>query len=327
MKSFAFLFLRGAAAALIAGAVACSDAETDNRAQNGLDAAPVASWSIAPQGDLNGFFDCLAAEGMSLISAHRGGPYPGYPENALETMAALLAEMPAIMEIDLAQSADGVLYLMHDATLGRTTTGAGEVDSLPWADIKKLRLEDNDGTETPFAPTRFSDALAWAEGRTIVQLDIKPSARYEDVAAEIKNQDAEDRVMLIASSLASAKKLHRLLPRTMISLSLASQSELNRAVASGVPGERLLAFTGTQAPNPRLYSVLEGQDIEVIFGTLGGPGSIDGDIARSGEDARYSEIARMGVDIIATDRPREAHAALLAAGRAPEDGACGVSKP
>ncbi|MHA7870960.1 MAG: glycerophosphodiester phosphodiesterase family protein [Hyphococcus sp.] len=282
-------------------------------------------WTIAPEGGLNAFFDCLEGRGAAIVSAHRGGPSAGYPENALETMAAVLGDIPALMEIDVATAADGVLYLMHDDTLERTTTGAGETDALAWKEIRKLRLEDNDGAKTAFAPTRFDDALRWAAGRTILQIDFKRSTRYEDVIDEIKRQNAEDRVILIAYSMAAAQKLHRLLPDAMISLSLSSQSELNRVVAAGVPDDRILGFTGTEDPRPRLFSILNGRDVEVIFGTLGGRDSIDNDIARSGYEALYADIAAQGVDIIATDRPRAAHAALAAAGRAAEPGACGVA--
>ncbi len=283
-------------------------------------------WTIAPDGNLNDFFECLEAAGMALVSAHRGGPYPGLPENAVETMDAIMTDLPAIMEIDVATSADGVLYLMHDDTLERTTTGSGKADALTWDEIKNLRLEDEDGAVTNFAPARFDEALAWAKGRTLLQVDFKRSTRYEDVANEINRQDAEDQVILIAYSMASAAKLHRLMPSAMISVSVNSQSEINRAVAVGVPATRLMGFTGTEEPRPRLFSVLNNRDIEVIFGTLGGRTSIDNVIARSGEEDRYAEIAAAGVDIIATDRPRQAFAALAQAGRAPEDGVCGISK-
>ncbi len=283
-------------------------------------------WTITPKGDLNAFFECLEAEAATLLSAHRGGPYPGYPENAVETMAAILSEVPALMEIDVAASSDGVLYLMHDETLDRTTTGTGAAGAAAWADIAKLRLKDETGRQTAFAPPRFSDALRWAKGRTLLQVDFKPSARYEDVIDEINHQDAEDSVILIAYTLASARKLHRLAPEMMISLGINSQSELNGAVAAGVPANRLMGFTGIQAPRPRLFSTLNARDVEVIFGTLGGNGSIDKDIARSGDAARYADIAAAGVDIIATDRPKQAHAALAKASRAPGNGVCGVSK-
>ncbi|MEO1241473.1 MAG: glycerophosphodiester phosphodiesterase family protein [Pseudomonadota bacterium] len=303
----------------------CGESVTDTNTQNF--SAPSARWSISLQSDLNEFFECLEAEGATLVSAHRGGPAPGLPENAIETMAAVLSDVPAIMEIDVATSSDGVLYLMHDDTLERTTDGGGETNALPWDEIAALRLEDNDGQKTGFAPSRFDDALAWAKDRTILQIDFKRSTRYEDVVDEINRQDAEDRVILIAYSMASAAKLHRLAPDAMISLSLDTQSELNRAVAAGVPDNRILGFTGTDDPRPRLFSILNGRNVEVIFGTLGGRDSIDNDIARSGYEALYAEIAAQGADILATDRPRAAHAALREAGRAAEAGECGVASP
>lgn len=313
-------FLAGSVFAL----TACSESVTNTDTQR--DFAAQQGWGIALDGDLNAFFECVEAEGAALVSAHRGGPAPGYPENAIETMAAVLADAPALMEVDVATSADGILYLMHDDTLERTTTGTGETNALAWNEIKKLQLEDNDGAKTPFAPSRFDDALRWAGGRTILQIDFKRTTRYEDVADEINRQSAEDRVILIAYSMASAEKLHRLLPGAMISLSLNSQSELNRAVAAGVPADRLLGFTGIEDPRPRLFSILNSRDVEVIFGTLGGRDSIDNDIARSGYEALYAEIAAQGADIIATDRPRQAHAALADAGRAIEAGECGVER-
>ena len=303
-------------------------ASCDSSQNSAYDATAVSGWTIAPSGDLNSFFECLEEEGLSIVSAHRGGSYPGYPENALESMDALLAKVPAIMEIDVAGAADGMLFLMHDDTLERTTNGEGNASSRPWSAIKDLKLEDNDGSLTAFSPPRFDDVLAWARGRTILQIDFKRSARYEDVAAEIKRQNAEGRVILIAYSLGSAVKLHRLLPKTMISLSLNSQSALNRAVAAGIPADRLMGFTGTEEPRPRLFSMLNNRDVEVIFGTLGGRNSIDNRIERTGNETRYHEIAANGVDIIATDRPVEAYASMTKAGIAVslQNPVCGIAK-
>lgn len=318
------MYLRLAAALCFSALFACSEGGAPSAPASSLRA--LSGWTLSTDGDLNAFFECLEAEGATLVSAHRGGPAAGYPENALETMEAVLGDIPAMMEVDVAASADGVHYLMHDDTLERTTTGEGAVDALSWAEIRKLRLEDDAGAVTPFAPTRFADALAWARDRTILQIDFKRTARFEDVAEEIIRQQAEHRVVLIAYSKGAARKLRRLLPRSMISLTLGSQSELNGAVASGLGADGLMAFTGTEEPRPRVFSLLNSQDVEVIFGTLGGGDSIDADIARSGDETRYVEIASMGVDIIATDRPREAYAALAAAGRAPKEGVCGISK-
>jgi glycerophosphoryl diester phosphodiesterase len=287
---------------------------------------PAAGWRVAPEGDLNSFFECLEEREIALVSAHRGGPRPGLPENAIETIAATLAAAPALIEVDVATSADGVLFLNHDDTLDRTTTGAGPVAEKSWAEISRLRLKDETGAVTPYAPTLFSDALALTKDRTILQVDFKRSTRYEDVIAEINRQSAEDRVVLIAYTMAQAERLHRLAPEMMISLSVSTQSDLNRAVAAGVPADRLLGFTGVEDPRPRLFSILNNEDIEVIFGTLGGRDSIDRQIEASGDESRYATIAGMGADILATDRPLAAQAALDAAGRGAKAGECGIAR-
>jgi len=301
---------------------ACADSGAGKPAP----AAVAEGWRIAPEGDLNSFFECLEEAGAALVSAHRGGPGKGLPENAVETFAATLRAIPAIIEADVATSSDGVLFLLHDDTLERTTTGEGLASETPWSVIKGLKLRDKDGAVTRYSPPAFADALAFLKERSILQVDFKKSTRYEDVIAEIKRQDAEDRVILIAYTMAQAERLHRLAPEMMISLSVSTQSDLNRAVAAGVPADRLLGFTGIDDPKPRLFSILNGEDVEVIFGTLGGKDSIDRQIEASGDDSLYARIAAMGADILATDRPIAAQGALDAAGRGATAGACGIGR-
>ncbi|MEM6500142.1 MAG: glycerophosphodiester phosphodiesterase, partial [Pseudomonadota bacterium] len=57
------------------------------------------------------WLDCLRTTGGTIVSAHRGGPYPGYPENALETIRFVLDQAPNFPEIDISTSADGTLFL------------------------------------------------------------------------------------------------------------------------------------------------------------------------------------------------------------------------
>ena len=311
---------------LAAACLALSACSGESPSRNVAGEGAGAGWRIAPAGDLNQFFDCLEAQRRE----HCFPPIAAAMRRAarrtrLRPWPRCLKQAPALMEIDVVTSADGVLYLMHDDTLERTTNGAGEVDALSWAEISRLKLEGPDGERSDFSPPQFADVLRWAAGRTVLQVDIKRSTRYEDLIREIKDQDAEDRVILIAYSVGAAKKLHRLAPKAMISLNLESQSEINRAVAEGLPADRLLGFTGIETPRPRLFSTLASSDIEVIFGTLGGRNSIDAQIARTGDEDIYAELSADGVDIIATGRPAEAHKALAAAGRAPASGECGIA--
>jgi len=307
----------GLAALAALAAAACASAQDDDAAQ----------WRLVPETTLSAMLDCLEGEGRSLVSAHRGGPSPGLPENAISTMDAVLAAIPAVMEVDVAATSDGVLFLMHDDTLDRTTTGTGEASAKEWAEIETLRLVDSAGWVTPYTVPSLAEALDWARGRTVLQLDFKRSASYADVIDMVRDKGMEGSVILIAYSVPSAKTLHDLAPGAMISLSVESPGALAEAVEAGIPAERIIAFTGTRLARPDLYAALDDADVEVIFGTLGrSRGSIDNVIARFGTDERYAELSRGGVDVIATDRPREAAAALAEAERLPEAGMCGVRR-
>lgn len=284
-------------------------------------------WKLVPETDLSAMLDCFEAKGQTLVSAHRGGPGPGLPENALATMDALLAAQPAIMEVDVGQTRDGVLFLLHDDRLERTTTGFGEAAAQDWAALSQLKLKDNWGWVTPYTIPKLDEALAWAKGRTVLQIDFKRSANVEAVVAAIRAADMAKNVILIAYSVEQAANLHSAAPEMLISVSVDGPEDVAALKAAGIPDDRMVAFTGTRLPRPELYGELDRQNIEVIFGTLGRPPrSMDAVIDRLGMDERYAELGKEGVDILATDRPREAAAALAEAGRLPVAGQCGVSR-
>lgn len=308
----------------LAALAACSLASGAGAQDDGQDPG---QWRLEPAGDLSAFLDCFEAEEKALISAHRGGPTPGLPENGIETMDAVLTAIPAIMEIDVAQSTDGVLYLMHDRTLDRTTTGTGRVSDRDWAYVEQLKLVDEAGWQTTYSVPTLLAALEWAKDRTVLQIDFKRTADFADVINLIRAQDMADQVILIAYTLEQAERLHELAPEMLLSYSIGSVGDLAEVEQAGIPADRIVAFTGTRLPKPDLYRALDGEDVEVIFGTLGrSPNSIDNVIDRFGTDERYVEISGGGVDVIATDRPREAAAALAEAERLPTEGVCGVSR-
>src|SRR5690606_4767374 len=85
---------------------------------------------------------------IPIIGAHRGGVFDGLPENAIATYDHLLQLTHAVIEVDPRMTRDGVVVVMHDETLDRTTTGTGYVRDHTWKELQELRLKDASGKPT-----------------------------------------------------------------------------------------------------------------------------------------------------------------------------------
>lgn len=80
---------------------------------------------------------CLAQALSVDVHAHRGGAALA-PENTLAAVRNALALGVDVIELDLHVSRDGVVVIIHDATLDRTTTGRGFVRETALADLQRL---------------------------------------------------------------------------------------------------------------------------------------------------------------------------------------------
>jgi glycerophosphoryl diester phosphodiesterase len=69
--------------------------------------------------------------------AHRGAGKLA-PENTLAAFRVGAAHGYRAFECDVKLAADGVPFLLHDATLQRTTSGHGAADTLPWSELSRL---------------------------------------------------------------------------------------------------------------------------------------------------------------------------------------------
>ena len=69
---------------------------------------------------------------IPIVSAHRGGPAPGFPENCLATFDHTLQSTYALIECDVLLSKDSVLVMMHDDKLDRTSNGTGKAAEKTW---------------------------------------------------------------------------------------------------------------------------------------------------------------------------------------------------
>lgn len=251
-------------------------------------------------------FYTWTSDRIPMVSAHRGGPYPGYPENAIETFDNVLKYTPAIIELDVAMTKDGVLVLMHDDDLDRTTNGTGRVEDVTYEYIQSLYLEDEEGTLTDFKVPTLKEVLLWCKGKALLTLDIKRSVPFEKVVEEVRETESEAYAALISYTFPAAKKLHYLAPELMLSVTIRNKEEMERFEETGIPWTRVIAFTGLAERPQDFNQALHEKGAFAILGVLG---NLDRSAMSRGDEI-YATFVQKGADILATDRPIEAAAAI-----------------
>ena len=235
-------------------------------------------------------------EAAPLVSAHRGGPTPGYPENAIETFENALNFAPALVEMDLQRTADGRIVLMHDDTLDRTTTGSGRVDEATFEAVRRLRLVNENGVPTAYRVPTLAEALAWADGRAVLMVDVK-DVPLAEVVREVRAQDAFDRAALIVYSLEDALEARRLAPEALLSVTADTPAEA-RAHLDALGADRIIAFVGVGVPDPAVTRAFREAGVRSQAGTFGGA---DAAAEAPGGWTVYEPFLDAGADVLATD--------------------------
>ncbi len=104
------------------------------------------------------------------VIAHRGD-WRGAPENSLQAYQNCIDMGVDMVEIDLKQTKDGVLVIMHDKTLDRTTTGKGKVSDKTYAEIQELYLKAGDGVKTRHKVPTLEEVLNLCKDKILINID------------------------------------------------------------------------------------------------------------------------------------------------------------
>jgi glycerophosphoryl diester phosphodiesterase len=134
--------------------------------------------------------------------AHRGCWEYG-PENSLKALEACFALGLDMAEGDLRTTKDGVVVLMHDATLDRTTNRAGTLKDYTYAALQTVRLREGAGGPTASLTDehipRFADVLRVAKGHILLMLHVKEPI-YDQIYDVVAQAGAQDRVAFLVEA-------------------------------------------------------------------------------------------------------------------------------
>jgi glycerophosphoryl diester phosphodiesterase len=114
------------------------------------------------------------------LVAHRGAGKVA-PENTLTAMRVGHAHGYRMVEFDVKLAADNVSFLLHDATLERTTSGRGRADALLWRELSRLDAGGWHSAKYAGEPLPTLASIArWARAHVVAcNIEIKPTPGRE----------------------------------------------------------------------------------------------------------------------------------------------------
>ncbi|MDO1583119.1 glycerophosphodiester phosphodiesterase [Rhizobium oryzicola] len=225
---------------------------------------------------------------MTKIVSHRGANTFA-PENTFAAADLALEQGADYIELDVRESADGILYVFHDETLDRTTNGTGPIGHALSSEIDALDAGSWFGEAFKGAIVPRLDAyLEHLRGRAGVYIELK----YCDpakVAALVRNLGMVRDTFYFSFSEEMRRDLQLIAPefRKMMTLNIAKSPSLVGAVHHA----SIIEITVDQMRRPGIIAASRKAGLEIMV-YYGGD---DSDV--------HSEIAAAGVDYVNLDRP------------------------
>lgn len=254
-----------------------------------------------------------------IVSGHRGGMMPGYPENCIESCEKTLSMMPTFFEVDFSFTRDSVMVLMHDLTIDRTTTGKGRVADYTYEELQQFCLVDRDRNVTPYKIPRLKDLLEWGKDKVVFNFDNK-YINTRGVSGEVRRASLDyyikqlqpggdwsmyHNIMLSVRSVEEALYYwEHGIRNVMFCVEISSMEHFRAYDASPIPWKYIMAYIRL-AVNPDLqpvYDLLHAEGVMTMTSITG-----SSDKVKNPYDRRVAYLRELVAepDIIETDYPSE----------------------
>jgi len=187
------------------------------------------------------------------ICGHRGGFYEAFAENSLPLFKHTESHCeikPPIIELDIRKSASGKLYILHDETVDRTTTGQGKIAGLTDEYLSTLFLKDAKGNITDQHLLTFDDMLQYVhQANVVMMLDVKADV-WAEAVKQVTAAGLSDRCMVLTFNAANTKKVYDASHTIRISVLVRDDKDWEGIAALSIPSENLIAYVTSTTTLP-----------------------------------------------------------------------------
>ena len=127
--------------------------------------------------------------GKVMVTAHRGGFLKDWeeqvPENSLPNCLRCIERGIDVIEMDVCQSRDGKLVLMHDPKIGKRTTGEGRTEDWNLQELQNMKLLYKNGKVSEYPVSSLEEVLQALHQKVFIKLHPKFDLGLFSVCCEL----------------------------------------------------------------------------------------------------------------------------------------------
>lgn len=220
-----------------------------------------------------------------FVVAHRGFSVE-YPENTLLAFREAIELGVDFIEIDVHETKDGTLVVIHDHTLERTTDGRGAVKEKTFEEIQTLDAGKWKGKFEGVKIPSLDEVLGFVAGKTRLLIEIK-DANPEKICKLLLKHRMENYVVIASFDMEKVIRTRQMAPSVSTALiSTAFPENPDILVKNGIPIVEI-----------EYHSVSEAEMKEfVLRGISVGVWTVD-------DENDMKRLLNTGIPFITTNRP------------------------
>lgn len=248
-----------------------------------------------------------------MVIAHQGGEQLR-PSNTLAAFDNAVELGVDVLEMDIHQTADSVIVLMHDATVDRTTDGSGAIKEMSFAEIRELDAgyywTDDDGATYPYrgqgiqVPTLEEMFQRYPDMRMNIEIKQETASMVRPFCQLIHDYNMEEKILVATFHQATMEEFRETCPQVITSM-VEPEIQLFFGLNTVFLGA-LFQAPGTTFQVPRTSSLPIIGEVDVIterFVRVAHSHNIQVHAWTINETAEMERLIGLGVDGIITDRP------------------------
>jgi glycerophosphoryl diester phosphodiesterase len=249
-----------------------------------------------------------------MVTAHRGD-WRNAPENSLQAFKNAITMGVDIIELDLNKTKDGVIVIMHDQTIDRTTNGKGQPGDYTLAELKQFHLKNGLGRVTNHIIPTLQEVMLLVKGKVLINLD-KSYPYYNEAYQILKNTGTLKQAIFKTDAVYEA--VQKKYPEIIDSITFMAVVDLDK------PGARQIIGDYQQHLRPVAFELNFGTDtssvlsdnhfinrngsriwINSLWASLNAGHDDDTAVDLENTKDSWDWLIAHGATIIQTDRPKE----------------------